>query len=172
MATVPQLMLELQKHKALLDSRGDGAKRLQAPLSVSLIRKVGTIQDMDSEGAMELIELADDVLGDHAQGLEHAVHLRLEAGLVEDTKTTAQGQILEHLDQFLTANDYRGSGRDSTPPPARAGTRGPPQGPWCNEATPENYTRRHRDPHPLGDRHHPQDAVIRRHLRRCTKFRT
>jgi hypothetical protein len=115
MSTCAQLRHQLEGLQDMIDKRGDTARRLQAPTCTSLVRKIAVLKDLDAEQTLELTELADAALGDHASSFEHALHARLEDGLVADAKTTATGQLLEELDEYLTAQDYRDCGPTSTP---------------------------------------------------------
>lgn len=115
MATCAQLRAQLVQLDTLLQSRGETAMRLQGPTCTSLVRKTALLTDLDTEQSLELMELGEKALGEHATSFEHALTTRLELGLVAEARTTATGQTLEDLDAFFTAQDYRDCNATSSP---------------------------------------------------------
>ena len=64
---------ELNSLKAILANRGERAMRLQKPKAASLAAKVKNLPELDEDVALDIISLAEEVLGDHAHVLSDAV---------------------------------------------------------------------------------------------------
>lgn len=114
--TVTMLTDEINAFRERCDARGEVATKLIPAMARSMTVKLSVLKDLTADSSMTLISAADAALGDHARAFETAVMARLESCLTADLYKTSQiGQVLEHLNNYLTQGHLSKLGLDSTP---------------------------------------------------------
>lgn len=114
--TVSMLAAEIDAFRARCEERGEVATKLIPAVARSLTAKLALLKDVTADNSLTLICAAEAALGDHASAFETAVMLRLENCLTADLHKTAQlGQVLQHLDNYLTQEHLLKLGLSSTP---------------------------------------------------------
>ena len=98
---------DLKRLAETIEQRGERAHRLRLPTATSIAAKIGNLTECDHDAQLDIYELAETVLCDHAP----IVHNALDELMLKDASTTAKAtsgkcQKLLNITEYLTADDH------------------------------------------------------------------
>ena len=98
---------DLKRLAETIEQRGERAHRLRLPTATSIAAKIGNLTECDHDAQLDIYELAETVLCDHAPIVMNA----LDELMLKDASTTAKAtsgkcQKLLNITEYLTADDH------------------------------------------------------------------